>query len=251
MVAALLLLMGSLAARADLPELWPVALKAPQAAELPERTAALNDSQVPIELKTAVRFQQIFLKILSKPPVQADWVAEIRGLVAAERTEDPVSHGVAEVGRTWLARVNALKLDEALKQYYRHHVRFPERLKEIEPALPEELRRDPWGQPWAYKLQAPQGMAKLSNQRYQIGPALYPNLSPLKAALGDRNLLLPKWKIALQRIGDQPALEFRSANASATLQPGGKTGDYTLLYIGDSWALIASPDQLFALRFPN
>ena len=247
---------SSLAQGAALPDLWPLTLKAPQPSELNERCAALA-VQTPPELKPALQFQQIFLKIIASgaskaQPLEPDWVAPLRGLVAADRPEDAMGHGVAEVARAWLARVGMLKIDAGLHQFYRHHVRFPDRFSEIEPALPEGLRRDPWGRPWVYKTGAPQGLAKLSDQRYQIGPALFPNLGSFKDAVGDRNPLPQKWTLLPVRIGDRPALEFRIPNGStATVQPGGKVDSFTLLFIGDTWALMAGPDQLFALRFSN
>jgi hypothetical protein len=213
------------------------------------------DVAVPAELKPALKFQQVFLKILANPipkelvgEANPDWVADLRVLVAGDRPEDGIAHGVAEVSRLWLARAHILTVEASLAQYYRHHVRFPDQLSEI--VLPEAVRRDPWGGPWAYKTKAPEGFAKLAGQRFEIGPTRYPALGGLPS--GDRNLTIPPWKIALRQVANKPALEFRSpSGAAAVLQPGGQTGDYTLLYIGNHWALMASPDQLFSVRFPN
>ena len=230
---------------AGMADVWSVAIKAP---------ASVPNLQVPPELMPALHFQQTFLKILAYQKDSQntpDWVGELRGFIAADRPEDVVSHGVAEVARAWLARVNLLKIDAQLHQYYRRQVRFPEQFSEIEQSLPEPLRRDPWGASWVYKTSAPQGMGKLSGQRYTIGPALYPDLKPLKVSVGDRNPARPEGTLSIQSLGGKVALEIRSPTTAATLQPGGKFGDFTLLYLGKDWALFASRDQIFALTITN
>ena len=46
------------------------------------------------------------------------------------------------------------------------------------------------------------------------------------------------------------ALEFQSGGRVVGLiQPGGRIDAYPLLYIGDRWALMAGPDQLFTVAF--
>ena len=99
-------------------------------------------------------------------------------------------------------------------------------------------------QPWSRR--APQGLEKLTDQRYQLEPACFPDLSPLNQRPQPSP---PAWSLAARNLGDKRALEIRLATTTATLQPGGKTGAHTLLYIGDHWALLAWPDQLFAVTF--
>lgn len=250
-----LLLAPSLFAQTALPDAWPVEVKVTEAEALAKRCSALEPS-APAELKPALRFQQTFLKILSTPlpktPGQDPaWVPEARVLIAGDRSDLPVTHGVAEVARAWLARAHMTKIQAGLTQYYRRHVQFPEQLNAILPSLPEPVRADPWGQPWAYRPLAPRGFSSLAGQRFQIGPAAYPTLPELGKSAGDRKLSVPAWKITRQQIAEKPALELRAPNtAPALLQPGGKAGEFTLLYIGETWALFAAPDQLFALRYP-
>ena len=55
--------------------------------------------------------------------------------------------------------------------------------REVQADIPESLRLDPWGQPWIYKTTAPEGFAKLDDQRYELGPARYPQLSALATAI--------------------------------------------------------------------
>ena len=173
----------------------------------------------------------------------------MKAFIAADRENDPLAHGVAEVARAWIARTQMPQIDAALRQYYRKNIRFPDTFSAIEPSLPEPLRRDPWGQPWSYQPCAPEGLSKLTAQRYRLGPAAFPSLSPLAQALGDRNPAAPAWKIALHGSREARVLEFQSATGTHLLQPGGKIGDATLLYIGENWALLAWPDQLFAVTF--
>ena len=253
-IALLVLLFFTLTAQAALPNIWPPNIKAPQPAELAKQCAALDTASLPAELKPAAQFQKTFLKILaSKPPkaqlLEQDWVAELRAFIAADRENNPVAHGVAEVARAWLARVQMQAIDAALHQYYRQNVHFPDQFSAIQARLPEPLRLDPWGQPWVYEPRAPQGISKLALQRYHLGAAKFLSLGTLSDTVSQRHSILPAWKITLRNLGDKPALEIRIAASSATLQPGGKTGDHTLLYIGENWALFAGPDQLFAVPF--
>jgi len=255
-IALLALLLFALPAHAvsPHPDLWPLTLKASQSAEPAKQRATLEAAAVPDELKPAVRFQQTFLKILASSvskaqPLEPDWVKELQAFIAADREGDPVVHGVAEVARAWIARVQMQTIDTELRQYYRKQVHFPATFSEIEPGLPDALRRDPWGQPWVYAPHAPQGLGKLSAQRYRLGPARHPDLGPLGEATGDRNSPPPSWQLTALNLGGKRVLKIRTPTGTATLEPGGKTGAFTLLFTGDNWALMAGPDQLFAVTF--
>ncbi|MCX6967410.1 MAG: hypothetical protein NTZ46_06435 [Verrucomicrobia bacterium] len=246
-VALLLLLFCACVAQAAPPDLWPLAAKAP--ADLKSETAALISTPIPGELKPAAQFQKLFLKILATTAskvqmIEPTWVNELRPFIAADREKDPIAHGLAEVARAWLARAQMRQIDVLLHQYYRENVRFPEQFAIVESSVPEALRLDPWGQPWAYKAHAPQGLEKLTGQRYQLGPAHLPDLGPCHTPAA-----LPGWSLAVRHLGDKRVLEIRTGSTTATLQPGGKTGVYTLLYLEDRWALLAGPDQLFAVTF--
>jgi len=239
-----------------MPELFPV--QSPAVAELGKQAAALNAAAVPTELKVAVQFQKTYLKILATKetkgshgqPAEPDWVNELRAFVAVDRENDPVVHGVAEVARAWLARVEMRSIDAALRQYYRRNVRFPEQFSAVEASLAEGLRRDPWGEAWSYEPRAPEGLAKIAGQRYRIGPARFPDLGTLDEAAGGKRPAPPAWKIAPRNIGGKRTLEFRLDGSFVTVEAGGVAGPSTrLLYIGDGWALMAGRDQLFAVTF--
>ena len=239
-----------------MPELFPA--QSPAVAEVGKQAAALNAATVPTELKAAVQFQKTYLKILaakenkgskaSSP--EPDWVNELRAFVAADRENDPVVHGVADVARAWLARVEMRSIDAALRQYYRRNVRFPEQFSAVEASLAEGLRRDPWGEAWSYQPCAPEGLAKLAGQRYRIGPARFPDLGTLEEAAGGKQTVPPAWKISLRNIGGKRTLEFRLDGSFVTVEAGGVAGPSArLLYIGEGWALMAGRDQLFAVTF--
>ena len=143
-------------------------------------------------------------------------------------------------------------IDVVLRNYYRRDVDFPPALSEVQADIPENLRKDPWGEPWVYHPHAPLGFDKLASQRYQLGPTRFPQLATLADAISQRNPPGQSWQITVHDVGGSKALEFRSAEAGAPvaiIQPGGKAGDCTLLFIADHWALMAGVDQLFAVTF--
>jgi len=170
--------------------------------------------------------------------------------LAAAPGGDPVAEGVRDGARAWSARLQMADIGLALRLYYRNQVRFPATLSEIENNLPQNLRKDPWGEPWIYKPTAPQGFEHLATQRYQLGPTRYPNLTPLPEAATLRKPESHSWTISLPDAAGKKALEFRSPEKGAAvsiIQPGGKIDGCSLLYIGDNWALMAGDDRVFAV----
>jgi hypothetical protein len=171
--------------------------------------------------------------------------------LAALPGSDAVADAVRETARDWQARLMMSDIDVVMRVYYRNEVRFPATLSEIENNLPQNLRKDPWGEPWIYKLRAPQGFSRLAGQRYQLGPTRFPNLDPLPDAAAHRTPQAHPWTISLREAAGRKSLEFHSSEkgaSSAIIEPGGKVGDCTLLFIGDGWALMAGVDQLFAVE---
>ena len=254
-VIALIVTMGfGLGVRAAEPlELWPRQVDVPPDKAALKARLDLLDSAAGIQpegLKPAVQFQKIFLQIVSGTSL-ASWSGEIEKL-ANSSGQSPVEAGVREISRAWLSRLEMADIDAALRNYYRRNVRFPASLAEVEAGLPENLRKDPWDEPWVYQPHAPQGFERLSAQRYQLSPARFPKLGTLSDAVEHRNLPGQSWQITLQEVGGNKALEFRSGEAGASvaiIQPGGKVGDCTLLFIAEHWALMAGVDQLFAVTF--
>lgn len=232
----------TMSAHAGLPqELWPLQ---PDPAAIKSKLA--DGKSLEPEVWPALKFQGVFCDILAGTPPEK-WRGELEGFLKPA-TNDFVAQGVADVARAWLARARRLDVDVALQNYYRHHVAFPDTLAPVLKDLPEKLRVDPWGQPWAYTLHAPEGFARQANQRYQLGPARCPLLSSLRDAVQRRPQEVP-WKITLQAVGGERSLQFKGPKTTALIQPGGTVDGYALLYIGDKWALLAGQDQLFAVSF--
>ncbi len=249
------LILAPVLAVAASPEFWPSQIKGSDPALTQQWIARIDSGlgALPAELKPAAQFQKTFLRIVSGAKESA-WRGELNGFVAVDKASagDPtkfVTHAIAGVSKAWIARLEMIEIDKALRNHYRQQVRFPEKFAQVESAIPEAFRRDPWGDPWTYRSRAPEGFSKLAMQRYELGPARLPNLGTLKQTIGDRNPVLPEWKITPQTLGSSKTLEFRSGPSVVTIQPGGKVDAFTLLYIDDGWALMAGPDQLFAVTF--
>ena len=234
-------------------EIWPQQASSPDKNALKAKTDMLDGAvaTLPETLAPAVRFQKIFLQILSGAPV-ASWRGELEKF-AASTGQGPVETGLAGISRAWIARLEMADIDKALHNYYRRNVRFPATLKEVETDIPENLRTDPWGDPWVYKTGAPRGFEQLEGQRYQLGPKRFPQLGSLGGAVRHRATQIPAWTITPRDISGSKALEFRSDRAGTpvitTIQAGGRVDDCILLFIGDKWALMAGMDQLFAIAY--
>lgn len=245
--AILLIFLGS-AGAATTPDLWPAQTQPLDTAALKTQLATLDAASrgLSASLLPAVQFQKVFVQMISGVPPAA-WRVELERL-AMLAGNDVVSQNVRELARVWLARVEMQELEPVLRKYYRMHVQFPDTLAQVEKDIPENLRRDPWGEPWVYKLRAPQGFTRQTTQRYQLGPARFQQLTTFREATTARQPRPHPWKISPRDIGGNKALEFRNTSV-AILQAGGTVGDCVLLFIGERWVLMAELDQLVALAF--
>jgi hypothetical protein len=248
---ALALTAGAVARGATPQELWPAQIPAGDAGAVSAHLRLLDDAARSIapQLLPALQFQKVFAQILAGSP-SAQWRAELDRL-AQLPANDPVAQAVRQLAKVWLARARMQELDAALRGYYRHHVAFPPSLAQVERDVPAALRTDPWGEPWAYGLRAPHGFPKQTDQRYRLAPARYPDLLPLAAAITHREAMARPWKITPREVGGTRALAFQAASGAtlAVIQPGGAAGDCVLAFAGPNWALMAGPDQLFAVNF--
>jgi hypothetical protein len=244
---------------ADWGEYWPQQILKLDKAALASRLGVLDqeirvvhsmNSDVLDPLLPALQFQKAFLQAVSGAPASI-WRAEMERLAALPGS-DAVADAVRETARVWQARLMMSDIDGALRVYYRRQVRFPATLAEIENSLPQNLLKDPWGEPWIYKPGAPQGFERLGGQRYRLAPARFPDITPLPDAATCRTPQSHPWTISLREAAGRKSLEFHSSEngaSSAIIEPGGKVGGCTLLFIGDGWALMAGVDQLFAVEF--
>lgn len=233
-------------------EVWPAqVVPAADEAALRQRVANLDAAAatLPPELLPAIRFEQAFVRIIARAS-ESDWLPGVRTMADASGT-DPVTAAVREVAKAWVARVEMRGIGAVLDQHYVKNVRYPNFLSEVERDLPKDLRMDPWGETWAYRTHAPAGFAREVSQRYTLGPRRDPDLGTLEEATVHRKPLTPPaWKIALRQFAGNDALEFSLNNAVVgVLQAGGKLDLYTLVYVGDRWALMAATDQLFTVTF--
>lgn len=252
---ALLFLAMPFSATAATPlEIWPAvptAADVEQASRLPgNRDGRLTSGEVPASLpralQPAVHFQKVFMKILAGEKASA-WRTEMESF-CNQPAETPLAAGLCEVARVWIARAQMQEIDALLHDYYRRNIRFPAKLADLGP-LPPALQKDPWGGAWSYSPLAPQGFSKLAAQRYQLGPARFPKLATLSEAIRKRLPPPHAWRIFLREAGGTTALEFRGAQSTAVIQPGGEIEGCRLLFTGDRWALMAGADQLFAVGF--
>jgi hypothetical protein len=203
--------------------------------------------EVPSPVRSAVDFEKLLLKVRSADHASG-WRSEMERFAKASG-DDPVTAGLREFAKLWIARAMMEEIDGALRKFYRHEVRFPDSLEPVLPDSPADAKRDPWGEAWVYKTTSPTGFTKLAKQRYQLGPAKYPQLSPLNEAMKSKPAP-PAWQIMPREVSGAKALELRSAKGqSAIVQPGGHFADATLLYIGEGWALFANTERLFTLSF--
>ena len=198
----------------------------------------------PPALRPAIEFEKVLVRIRASAPA---WSEEVLKVAQAPATDGPAV-AVRELARAWQARLAVEEIDRtALRRHYAKTVRFPEKLEEMRAQIPEPLRLDPWGEPWVYALHAPQGLAKLTKQRYQLGPTRFPNLSPIDRAA--------KWaappggfKLAVRDGGK--ALEIRLPDGrSGVVQPGARVGEVSLVFVGEGWALLADTERLFTVAF--
>jgi hypothetical protein len=229
-------------------EVWPRQLPALDQSKLDTALAQLNAAAatLPPELGPAIDYQKLFLHIASgESPL--GYEAEFQKLAATTRT-DGVSVGVAQAARACLARAQMEKLGKILHDYYRHNVRFPDTLADVDAQIPKELNRDPWGDDWFYRPEKVPGFVGPGAQRYRIAPRRLPWLVYPQA--GTEGPMTPelKWSIAVKEVAGGKALEFRPTKAGAStgvIQPGGHVDDCFLLYIGEKWALLGTGDRLW------
>lgn len=245
-------LLAAIPAQGAASDVWPTQVPplADEAA-LNQRIAGLQAAAatLPPQLMPTLRFEEAFLRIMARVS-ETEWLPAVRALADAPGA-DPVTAATRDVARAWVARAAMRGIGVVLDDFYAKNVRFPMAFSEVDKDLPRDLKADPWGEPWSYRTHAPEGFGKQVLQRYTLGPKRYPQLGTLReATVGRQPFTPPAWKITQMRAGEGNALEFRAGGAVLGLiQAGGRIDAYTLVYVGDRWALMAGPDQFFTVTF--
>jgi type II secretory pathway pseudopilin PulG len=243
--AAFCFLVG--AGAAPPPDVWkngPV-----DATSLQAQTAALDaaEPKLPAPVRPAVEFQKMLLHIRSGADPGA-WRGDVEKW-AKSAGSDSVTTTLRELAKYWQARLAMREIDRALHKYYGENIRFPDRLDEVKSAIPESVKNDPWGEAWSYKPTTSKVFSKLAKQRYELGPARFPNLSTIKEAVSAPQSTRT-WKITPREVAGSRALEIRGSDGqAAVVQAGAKVGDVSLVFIGDGWALLADTERLFTVAF--
>jgi hypothetical protein len=218
-----------------------------QQTPLPQLSQA-DGQALPGELTPAFRFQVLYGKILTSAKAP-EWRSELARF-ADSRDTDPVSAGIREVARIWIARAEMEDIDSLLVDYYSRNIRFPKTDADFQKLLPAPLAKDPWGQPWVYSPAIPHGFsAVMMGQRYQLSPTGMPGLLSLKDAVKERQPLKITSTVTPKEIAGHHALEFRSPQSVSVIEPGGKAENCLLLYVGDHWALLSENDRIFSIPF--
>jgi hypothetical protein len=246
LIAAFLLLGLFLAAAstvraADPSDLW--------SQEVPSKPlSAADGGQLPSELMPAFRFQILYVKMLSGAK-SSEWQRELSSFAALPGS-DPLSSGIRDAARIWLARAEMVEIDALLLEYYKKHIKFPATDADFQKLLPESLTKDPWGRPWVYEPGTPRGLSQtMIRQRYSLIPSGRTGFLPLRDALKNRQPLNLASKVTVHDIAGRRALEFRSPGAVSVIEPGGRAEGHLLMHVGNHWALMSGDDRLFPVIF--
>lgn len=165
----------------------------------------------------------------------------------AARGDTPVRQGCAEIARTWLTRVDAAVLKDALHRHYLRAVAFPKKLTDLRTEGRQDAIRykDRWGRDWTYRLVGFQSLPGLRNQKYSLrspvlgdDTALAPALARPYAATIDLRPVRhvsggaghATWEF------DGPAAESRKV----LLTVGAASGDTRFLYAGEAVLVLAN-----------
>ena len=185
------MVLGSLAfttkvgAQTNPAELWPIKIPAPaEAGTLEVRVGKLEAAlaAMPTTLGPAVKFEETFLRLMAAGP-KDEWLPTMQTFATAT-ANDPVTGGVRDLARAWVARAEMDRIGTMLDQFYGENVRYPATFAEVEKRLSAGSKLDPWGEAWVYRPHAPKGFAQQAGQRYELGPKRDPHLGTLRDAVG-------------------------------------------------------------------
>jgi hypothetical protein len=225
----------------------------------------VNKLGVPAEALPALELEGLLSRARAgEDPHQ--WVPELKRFSGAEASKG-TNAALKMVALCWEARAQVAEWDKLLRTVYRKKARFPERIDELLGTVPEVLRKDPWGEAWAYRATAPAHSPKLLGQRYQLGPSRFPELAPLEV-LAKTGPLRPPAGVAFEFLSINPRDSAEKGGEAALVslkvkdnrpavpqaqrwsgayQLGDRFGDYWVVWIQRGGVLLGHPDGLLAV----
>jgi len=111
---------------------------------------------------------------------------------------DRLGLATRELARGWLARLQMVQLDAALRLYWKDRIEYPAKLEALveRKLIPPELLVDPWGKPFAYTTGALKAVPDLPRQTYSLRcTAIEGDSRSLKAALAQTAVLPGKFQL--------------------------------------------------------
>ncbi|MBM4038994.1 MAG: hypothetical protein FJ290_10830 [Planctomycetes bacterium] len=159
-----------------------------------------------------------------------------------------------DLARGWLARLQMVQLDAALRRYWTDKIEYPEKLDALveRKLVPPELLVDPWGKPFAYAARPLKARPDLPRQAYTLScSAIEGDSRSLKAALATTEAL-PK-KFLLRGIPAGPQLTATIAFAEDKTRTavnrveGEKVNGATLVKLTPQGAIIIEGGAVAAL----
>jgi hypothetical protein len=207
-------------------------------------------SGMPLEIAPALDFERVLFKIRSGEK-REDWRPQLSRFIDS-KAEKGTSAALRELALAWEARARIVDLDSVLRAVYRRKGCFPESVEAAMNQLPEAVKRDPWGDAWAYALAAPSKSPQLLGQRYVIGPQRYPKLLSMEDSV--RELPQPPQgaTLAYSAIATVISLQIDFKNpqpSRAFKQVGERFGAYWVLWLSREGALLSSTEGFVPVTF--
>ena len=219
---------------------------------------------VPGEAQPALELERLLARARAGEDRQ-QWVPGLKRFSGVEAPKGAAA-ALKWVAQCWEARAQVLEWDALLRAAYRKKARFPDRLDDLLNTAPEALRKDPWGESWAYRPTAPAHSPKLVGQRYQLGPSKFPELVPLdvpgKAPAPPRlpsGVVLEFFSLAsgdLQgggsavvslKVKDNRTDMGQAKRWTGAYQPGDRFGDFWVVWVQKGGVLLGHPDGFLAV----
>jgi hypothetical protein len=225
----------------------------------------VNKLGVPAEALPALELEGLLARARAGEDPQK-WVPALKAFSGVEAAKGTAA-ALKGVAQCWEARAQMSEWDRLLRAAYRKKARFPERLDDLLGSAPESLRKDPWGEAWAYRATAPTHSPKLVGQRYQLGPSRLPELSSLEA-VGKASPLRPPAGVVFEflsinpgegggkggdsalvslKVKDNRPSVVQTQRWSGAYQPGERFGDFWVVWIQRGGAILGHPDGLLAV----